>query len=203
VWKDLLLTRWFLLLVAPLYAVQLASLASSPPATALVMWMFTAILAFGPLAVEESQGTEALWNSLPVRRSDVVVARYLSALFGVVLGLVVAWAFARVPVAFCGLTFAWLTLVISLFLPCYFRCGIGRGIAVFALLSLGLLVVMAVVGGLILRHAGGPPEQAPELVASWIRARAAWIGAALALAMLPITAASAVLSVRFYERRDL
>ena len=66
VWKDLLSARWFLVAALPVYAIQLTGLAAVPPVFVLITALFTAVMAYGSLGIEEVQGTEALWRSLPV-----------------------------------------------------------------------------------------------------------------------------------------
>ncbi len=152
--------------------------------------------------------------SLPVSRATLVLGRYLSAFVAIALGLAV-WMgsgallsrnFAGADpnlsqwvsldgVAYCVI----LTLLVALFLPCYFRYGLGKGAAVFA------LSVMAL-GGI---HAGlrwivraAPGDVAPDLTAvdfdvARTLARLVWIAIVAAIAT-----GSAALSVRFHRQRE-
>ena len=75
VYKDLVAARWFLLAALPIYSLQLVTLDTSPPVALLFVLIFSALFAFGSIGVEETQGTEVTWCSLPVDRGTIVVAR--------------------------------------------------------------------------------------------------------------------------------
>ena len=95
VWKDVVAARRLLWLVIPLGGVQIAVVSFVPPIYVTAALIFSVLLAFGSIAVEESQRTELLWNSLPLSRGQFVAARYLTTLIGIVAGLAFSWALAQ------------------------------------------------------------------------------------------------------------
>jgi len=228
VWKDIVAARWFLIAALPLYAIQLATLGASPPALIVLTVLFTAVFAFGSIVLEEVQGTEILWCSLPLERREIVVARYLTVVLVTVAGLGMSFVLGRagprfVPVTGDGesvvqlgpLAYALIFFVIlgaaAVYLPCYFRLGAGRGLMLAGILALGLLVLASATGSLIVYLAGGPEAlQTARTPSSDEIARArAWLerwdgvlAVTVALVALLLAAASAVLSAGLYSRRD-
>ena len=227
VWKDLVVSGWFLLAVMPLYAMQLAGVAAVPPALLVVTALFTAALAFGPIGIEEVQGTETLWCSLPVSRREIVFARYAATLGGIALGLGTSWTVARAanalvasasrtasdvpaPGAYAGLLIVFL-LCAALYLPCYFRLGAGRGLMLCAVLMLGLVAIVSVLGWLAVRLGGGAEamealrEQDPARIAAareWLVRRGDLVAAALAAGAALLFGVSALVSAHYYVKRD-
>jgi ABC-type transport system involved in multi-copper enzyme maturation permease subunit len=227
VWKDVSAARWFLLLILPLFAVQLVGLATAPPAFIVVTLLFSALLAFGFVGIEEIQGTEALWCSLPVSRLDVVLARYLTTLLGTVVGLGISWAvgsfafgwMSRDPEgstvhieagAYASLFFL-IAVTAALYYPCYFRWGAGKGLQVFSMVVLGLVLVGAAGGSLLVSLTDGGPtlgdlsDPDPLLVAAvekWIERWSGVIAVGLTVVALLGTCVSAALSAWLYETRD-
>jgi len=208
VWKDVVVAGWVLLAALPLYAIQLAGAVAIPPVALLLTVVFTALFAFGSIVLEEIQGTETLWCSLPLSRADLVRGRYAATALGIVLGLVSSWGITRFA---SGLVFggsraeagplgsgAYLVLLAlflflgSLFLPCYFRFGAGRGLFVFGAVLFGLLVLCTALGSVIPRSA--------------VRALLSEHGSSLAVGGTALAAvafgASTALSVRLYAKRD-
>lgn len=224
VWKDVVAAYWVLPGAVVLYLVQLITTTGVPVALLAMTLVFTALFAFGPIGVDEIQGTEMLWCSLPVGRRDIVLARYLAVLLGILLGLAPSWLAARVALVWASpgaeagsvpvgagsyaALFCLLLLSATLFLPCYFRLGAGRGLLLFLVLALGGLVALSALGSAALYLAGGAdavealrradPAELYARAARW-RAAAAVAGPLVALALY---AGSATLSVRFYQQRD-
>jgi len=119
-------------------------------------------------AMEWHQETDRMLSSLPVRRTTVVFSRYLSSVMACgVAG--VAWistGYLLVPLlsplldgagyspgmwsTFEGILTFYTTagLLITLFLPMYFRFGLGRGATVFTASSLVLFVLATLRAGL-------------------------------------------------------
>jgi ABC-type transport system involved in multi-copper enzyme maturation permease subunit len=208
--KDLIVARWFLLAILVLYAAQLAAMTVAPPAAIVVTLIFTSVMAFGSLGIEESQGTEVTWCSLPVDRRQIVLARYSTTLLAITLGLGISWAASAGTL---GLTvqsaaFFLLTVMASLFLPCYFRLGLGRGLAAFAIVSLGILVLLAGAGALIsfLTDGSAFPDVSDEqwvaAAAAWLQRMAPFVAGTLVATALAVAAVSALLSARWYSARD-
>ena len=208
--KDLIVARWFLLVLLVLYAAQLATMTISPPAAMVVTMIFTSLMAFGSLGIEETQGTEITWCALPVDRRQIVLARYATTLLAIALGLGISWAISG---GVLGLTaqssaFFMLTVTASLFLPCYFRLGLGRGFAAFAIVMLGILVLFAGAAALIsfLTEGSAIPDMSDEqrvaAAEAWLQRMAPFVASGLVVTALAVAAVSALLSVRWYSARD-
>ena len=161
------------------------------------------------------QETDRMMSSLPLRRTTVVFSRYLAS--GLACGVAgVAWvSTGRIlaPVLDAGFTppAMWTTfegtltfflmsgLLLSLFLPLYFRFGLGKGALVFMGLSFGLYVLASVPSGIII------PGRALETVVGNLNGR---VGTGWALVLVlgglgAVVAGSGGLSARWFERRDL
>ncbi|MCP3978921.1 MAG: ABC-2 transporter permease [bacterium] len=211
--KDLHAARWWLALVLPLLAVQLLGVARVPPLFLAVSLLISGLLAFGAIVIEEYQGTEVLWCSLPVTRADIVWARYASTLLGAALGLGTSWAVGvatlrrlsserpaaplNVEPAAYAAALALILFVAALYLPCYFRWGAGRGLMAFSVVLLGFVVSLAL-GGWLAELLGGSREEIVAYLAAAGR-RAGYLAGAASLA---IFAVSAAVASRFYSMRD-
>ena len=178
VWKDIVAARLVLAIALPMYLLQLWSMRTVIPAYLIVVTVFGGLFAFGSIVLEETQRTERLWLSLPVSRSEIVLARYVSTSFGLALALVPAWLFARdfvLPLVAQLFVFA---LSASVFLPAYFRWGAGRALQISALAWLVISLPLGLAGS-------------------------AWWGPlfalALGLAALPVFALSGVVAAKLYE----
>ena len=232
IWKDFVAARrLLLLLVIPLGGVQLAVLASVPPIYPIAALSFAAVLAFGSIAVEETQRTELLWNSLPVTRGAFVTARYLVALIGMTFGLTFGWVIAQLTVrsisigglgaaTFTSFTahvlmYGMLVLAAAVFLPLHFRFGPGRAIMLFLAASVGAVVVISLVAQLIMSAKGYPspifdPETwrrtGPALSArfvEWVESRLGWLLSLFIACSILALGASWIIARRLYATRDL
>lgn len=115
-----------------------------------------AVAAYVPV-IEWYERTDAMLHSLPVERETVVAARHLCAILGMATAGIAWNATGRVlrPILYTGSSDPafWMTLEGSLtysiavavlavsFFPFYFRLGLGRGVAAFAVTTLALLTV--------------------------------------------------------------
>jgi hypothetical protein len=182
IWKDIAAARRLLLFGIPLGIVQLAVFASVGAFILPAALFVAAVLASGSIALEESQRTETLWNSLPVSRAQVVFARYVTVLLGILLGLGLAWAVGQVvgrlmaaaggvagspdtsmgitnpapfasPVAMVPL-FIVLVVTAALYLPFYFRWGAGRGAVILSAVGAGALLTITLVVQWLLGESG-------------------------------------------------
>lgn len=231
IWKDIVAGRRLLAVILPLGILQVATFALAGPLFLPAALAFTGLLAFGPIAMEELQGTERLWASLPVTRGQIVAARYLTALIGILAGLGSSWAAGRaivlLPVTSEGdpasvanhvtvaLMAAILLLAAAVYLPLHFKYGAGRGVVIYLGASVGFLLLLSVAGQLVLLAKGhsGPlldPEAwrtaGPELrekLAAWLEPRIpAILGMLVGLAAAAFVL-SALVSRKIYELRDL
>ena len=169
--------------------------------------------------IEWHQETDRMLSSLPVRRATVVYSRFLSSILATILAGV-AWVstgfllapffgsvldpgHSMIPIwtTFEGILgfFLVAVLLLCLFLPLYFRFGLGRAATLFVLLCFGLFAVVSLSVGLV---------QPGEMVRSHLTALAASVGPGLTLFLAlgglgAVVAASSRASVRWFERRDL
>jgi ABC-type transport system involved in multi-copper enzyme maturation permease subunit len=183
--------------------------------------------------IEWIQETDPMLHSLPVRRTAVVTARYLSALFAGVVACI-SWISAGLllrtfldptrgdPVLWMSpeglLTYSLAVSVsLALFLPLYFRFGLGRGISVFLVLGGFLLASLVALAGAGTGGEGGTlsgPAARPAFVtpAVLFRERASELMASLGpVSVLALVLAgagvllflSALLSTRWLQGRDI
>jgi len=231
VWKDVVAGGRLLAVVLPLGVLQVATFALTGPLFFVGAMMFTGLLAFGSIAIEEMQDTERLWASLPVTRGQIVAARYTTVLLGIATGLGSSWAAGRAA-AMLPITPEWdpaavanpgvlaamaaiLMLSAAVFLPLCFRFGAGRGVVIYLAVSVGFLLLVSVAGQVILLARGysGPlldPEAwktaGPELrekLAAWLTPRIPAILGLLVSFAAAAFALSALVSRKIYELRDL
>lgn len=213
--RDFRVVRWDLWLLAAIYAVMAIPASRHAQALFVVGVALAIVLVVAVPGLEWMFDTDRFVCSLPVSRATLVLGRYLSAFVAVALGLAVwmgsaallsrrfagadpnlsQWVSLDGAVAYCVI----LTLVVALFLPCYFRYGLGKGAAVFAV---GVMALGGVLAGLrwIVRAALGnvaPDLTAVDLDAARTLARFIWIAIVAAIAT-----GSAALSVRFHRRRE-
>jgi len=226
--KDLVAARWLLIILIPFYVLQLATFTYAAPLFLLATLVFTALLGFGSIGLEDHQNTETLWCSLPVDRREVVLGRYLSVLLGVTFGIVLSWLTNLIVAGLAGASarnsiifpdpwrhaalLVFMVLLAGVFLPCYFRFGASKGLAVFSALGIGALIVFSLPTQLAFYLAGhsrllADPELWRETAAKFSAAERARL-AHLVIGILALLASaaflvSAGLSIRFYEKRDL
>ncbi|MGW8264756.1 MAG: ABC-2 transporter permease [Longimicrobiales bacterium] len=196
--------------------------------------LLAATLAVYVPVVEWFQETDPMLHSLPIDRDAVVLARYLvAALAGTVAGII--WnAAGRILMPLLraggedpamwmtmegGLTFVLAVgLMAILFLPLYFRMGMGRGAVAFLGLSLGLFFLAYGTSGLAWGPAsglagsealaGGFPLVPPSaLIRSRVSALLGNMGLAGTLSLILVLLAAAFyasirLSQRWYRRRE-
>jgi hypothetical protein len=232
VWKDVVAARrLLLLLVIPLGVVQVAVMSFFPVIYGVAVLTFAALLALGSIAVEEAERTELLWNSLPVSRGQFVAARYLTALIGMVAGLGLGWGLAQAmarlassgadgPSAVLGLDahallFGVLACGVAVFLPLYFRFGVGRALLFFSAIAVATLLLVSLLADIILSAKGYPspvsdPEAwraaAPALMSGlteWIAPRFGRLLAVFVGAAVIVMGVSLAVSRRIYAVRDL
>jgi hypothetical protein len=213
-------------LVAPSYLVP-AMTASRAGGT--IFWVDVAFATAALVSLcllDARSGADRFVHSLPVTRTDVVRARYGTAvaLAVVVLAIGAATGMAR-AIATAPPGAAWprwfapdvglaylvvMTVIIAVYLPCYFRWGYGRGSVVAALLLAGLVIGGDVLGGeagllsgLAPRPAGLPRGLVVRAVVAMVDARGLAAAGVIALAgAAAMLAASAEVASRLYRRRE-
>ena len=182
--------------------------------------------------VEWMLDTDPMLCSLPVRRATIVRARYVAAVLagGVAVVLWTATGHLLGPLLDAGRTTApwWASfggiasfvvvvgVLAAIFLPLYFRFGLGRGAAVFAFTCLALLIgassLASLVGGGAAPAVGAAldggalvtPARSVRLAIGHLQASvgAGWTLALVLTGVAVGLTASAWQAVRAFERRD-
>jgi ABC-type transport system involved in multi-copper enzyme maturation permease subunit len=170
---------------------------------------------FSVFSLEEKYHAERYIASLPVKRRDVVFARYANTMVVIVVYFILAFlvniAFlivkftpARpIPLEYCAIVFAAACLTSAVCVPSFFRLGITRSRAVIML----VLVIPFMGYGLVMGF--GPsigllPAQASTATIPITSLPLRPLDSILmAVAALLVWAASIPLSVFLYSRRDL
>lgn len=114
-------------------------------------------------SLDEKYRTERFFASLPVRRSNIVLARYLEVVVIVALHLALAYAcnlviklagvqrFQITP-GYCAVALIIASLWISFSFPCYFKSGITKALKSLILLPIwafpGILIAALIIQGL-------------------------------------------------------
>jgi len=165
--------------------------------------------------IEWHQETDRMLSSLPLRRTTLVFSRYLSSILACGFAALAWVSTGRIlaPLLDAGFTTPamWTTfegiltfflmagIMLSLFLPLYFRLGLGRGASVFVGLSFCLFVLASLSSGLV-----APGHAMQTLVSNLIhRVGPGWVLFLILGGMGALMAASGRLSVGWFERRDL
>ena len=227
--KDFIAGRFFLAIGLAVYVLYAATSYQKPFGYFILNIAAVILLVLAPLVVDDKYRTDTLICYLPRSRSKVVLARYVMALIALLAGLGLHYGlgailsirveetgfrtlcgpqavlvFYIVPVAF-----------VSLYLPCFFRFGLGRGAFAFAILMIALAIfvtspllatdLLSANGGLVVtREMLQHPEMALVAVVDQV-AMAVGKGsfyAAVFVGSVAFVSASLALSVRFFERRD-
>ena len=214
--RDLRIVVWDLWLLAAIYAVMAIQASRHAQAFFVVGVALAAVLVVAVPAMEWMFDADRFVCSLPVSRARLVLGRYLSAFAAITVGLAVwmgsavllsrrfagadpklsQWVSLEGAVAYCVI----LTLLVALFFPCYFRYGLGKGAAVFALSVMALGGILAGLRWMARAALGDvPPDPTGvDLDAVLAIARLVWI-----VIVGGLTMGSAALSIRFYRQREL
>ncbi|MGD8376936.1 MAG: ABC-2 transporter permease [Acidobacteriota bacterium] len=229
VWKDVVAARLLLLAALPIYALNLAAMVSVPPIFVLISLLFSGALAFGSMVLDELGGTEPLWASLPVRRADIVFARYLTTIAGAALGLGISFGVERMVASFretAGSALAsaaghlvlllLLLLAAAVLLPLCLRLGPGNGSLAFSAIMVGGLLVLSLGGQGALwllgrsnplldpgLYQGAPRTEQVREMAVWLDRHGPMLLGLASLITATALAISAGIARRLYEARDL
>lgn len=227
--KDLIACRLFLAIALGMYVLWALCTYHQPLGYFVLNIAAIMVLALMPIVVDDKYRMETLVCFLPPSRSKFVLARYLTALLALIAGLSVHYGLGAIlsfgsqqsgfwtlcapqaVLAFCTLPVAF----ISLYLPCYFRFGLGRGTFVFAVLIIVLATLMtspllanellAADGGFVItRQMLQHPEQA---LIGFIDHVATAVGngrfyASVSIGNVALVTGSVALSIRSFNRRD-
>jgi hypothetical protein len=213
-------------LVAPSYLVPVMT---ASRAGGMIFWVnvvFATAALVSVCLLDARSGADRFVHSLPVTRTDVVRARYGSAVTlaivvlgigaaaGMALSTATAPSGANWPRWFApdvGLAYlVVMAVIIAVYLPCYFRWGYGRGSVVAAVVLAGLVIAGDVIGreaglasGLAPHPAGLPRGLVVRAVVAVADARGLASAGVVALAgAAAVLAASAAAASRLYRRRE-
>jgi hypothetical protein len=227
--KDLIACRLFLVFGLAIYALYAVSAYQQPLGYFMVNIGAIILLVMTPIVVDEKYRADTLVCYLPPSRSKVVLARYVMALIALLSGLGLHYGLGAIlsirfeetgfwtlcapqaVLAFCIVPVA----LVSLYLPCFFRFGLGRGSFVFVALiaALTILVTSPLVtidllsanGGFVLRR---EMIQHPELALVALidhvseAVSSGRFCAVVSIGSVALVSASLALSIRFFQRRD-
>jgi len=227
--KDLIACRLFLIIGLAIYVLYAMAAFQQPLIFFIMNIGATILLVLMPIVVDDKFRIDTLVCYLPPSRRTVVMARYVNALIALLGGLGLQYGFGAIlsvyfekqgfwtlcapqaVFAFCIVPVA----LVSLYLPCFFRLGLGRGTFVFAILIAVLTILMSspfFASGLLSGKGGF--ELTPELVqhpemafVALIDHIAASVGSArfytiTALSTVALVAVSVFVSIRFFQQRD-
>jgi hypothetical protein len=230
VMKDLRLVAPYLWLIVPVHALYSIQAFLNPE---LYFWMnLAAALAWtaAVTAIEWHLEADHFVAGLPVTRAAIVSARYASAVGGVAVGAVLFVLYGHATMAVASGRVAerwqaspsWATVdgvsaflfvgyvVVTAFLPFFFRWGLPRGAAIFTAAAAVVLSAGTMLARDAARASGGAVEaaSASQAVRGWLVGLSTsfgpWLaGVVLLLGAAALGAASVWLSIRFYERREL
>ncbi len=157
--KDVRLTRLFWLPALAVYALFHLIFTLSPAAYFFGHVFFALLLSIAVPGIEYMSRTDHISAALPVRRAEIVGARYLETLAVILVFLGLFLSYSRLvrviinvpglrnsplPTIHAGLAFCILTAVLaSLFFPFYFRSGMGKGLYGFSYTILFALIFSA------------------------------------------------------------
>lgn len=223
VWKDLLILKRFLWL-APLYGFFAFFAFSTMPdgglsaSTVAVTYMFI----LQAITQDDKNKSEIMLNSLPLGRRDIVLAKYLSVFLYAALGIL-SFLLAHGLVTVIGIPISIsqvsseeifgaliaMVVMISIYFPIYFKFGYLRSRMVGMILLMASFFLVPMVALIVHRFGGvnSPTWQSirvsTQKMAGWLQTQADWqIVSYLSAIALILMALSALLSLRFYTKRE-
>lgn len=231
--KDFRITRLFWLPAVFSYLVFLLTACEVTWLMLLVGIVLVLVLSSLILLIDDVHRSEVLYGALPVTRRDIVLARYLTV--GIITAICLALFYlgtAEIMALFgekgsylrplmsprTGLAFfASVGLSMSIFLPLFFRFGLGKAVLRFLIIVLGGSIVLTaflelfgpdLVALLNRGRDGAVTATGPALVPAFLSRIESLLGEIpFAAFVLTVTAAavavSARSSIRIYRRRDL
>lgn len=218
VWKDFLVLKrvlWY----APFYGIFMAFTLSSLNGGALTGATVgvTYLLMIQACARDDKNKSEIMLNSLPLRRRDIVLAKYLSVFPYAALGIlsfllgqgIVSVTGIHLPVnsvSWEGIVSALVSMIgmVSLYYPFYFKLGYLRSNMVGMIIFLACFFSVVALLGHGLQSIHNPfVENFIQNFGGWLQTQANWQIASYFLVLaLIMMAASFQLSLRFYNRRE-
>lgn len=229
--KDFRVGRRYLWLIVPIYLAYGAMFFLATNVFIFVNAIYIFFAAFGLVFLESKYKSDLLFCSLPMKRSVIVIGRYVNSVLIVVIGAAVCFAYGAIlyqvfPQAQTMFAFSsiiidvipftlWTLMALSLFYPFYYKLGLGKSAFAFSM-TIAALILIGIGSGAIVRLArtgsfeGYNSAVMFEAAASVLRAvesLSQQIGKLLsyltaAAVSAAILTASALLSIRFYADRD-
>ena len=224
VWKDLLIMKRYLWLVS-IYVLFALFVFRTMPGGALSAATVgaTYMLMVQVIIQDDLNKSEIMLNSLPLRRQDIVLAKYLSV-FLYATFVILSYLLAQGVVSVTGIpipisqislegisgALASMAVLISIYFPIYFKFGYLRSRMVGMILFLACLLFLPMAVDLTVHGLGGMSNPTLQNIVAitqefgnWLQTQADWQIASYLFALaLVLVAASAHLSLRFYTRRE-
>lgn len=229
--KDFKVGRRYLWLIVPFYIVYGAMFFLTTNVFIFVNALYIFFTAFGLVFLDSRYKSDLLYCSLPMNRSAIVLGRYVNSFLIAILGAGLCFAYgallyrvfpqARTMFKLSSIIIdiipfiLWTLVALALFYPFYYKLGLGKSAIAFSMttaviillgIGSGTLIRLIRTGNLhgyssteiidgltnILRATGGLSERIGPLSSYF---------AASAISAIILTV-SAILSIRFYSKRD-
>lgn len=145
---------------------SVVTVSSLNPLSMLFLYLFILSFIVNVFQLEEIYRTEIFYASLPVRRSDIVVARYIGA--ALITGIYILVIYCTnalmlclnirdvqpIPASYCVNVLLILALTTSITYPLYFRFGFTRAKAALMMLIMAAGVALGIRAGALIKNKG-------------------------------------------------
>ncbi|MEL7564154.1 MAG: ABC-2 transporter permease [Dehalobacterium sp.] len=214
IYKDILIQKKtvlfsFLYIIFIIFAFQKMGPAMFPAGIV----AFTYMLVLSACAYEDKNKADIMLNSLPISRSRVVLAKYLSVLVFLVIGIVcyvmvtfimqaTALPIKTYPVSLAGIlsTLLAVSLINGLYFPVFFKIGYTRSRIFNFLLFFGVFFGITILTDFIQEN---QESIFLQQIAGWFSAQSDIMIAVLMIAMISVVLLSSfTLSLIFYRKRE-
>lgn len=223
VWKDFLILKRYLWisLFYGFFAVLAFNFMNGGALSAATVGV-TYMLMAQSIAMDDKNKSEIMLNSLPLRRRDIVFAKYLSVFLYATLGIL-SFLLAQCVVTVIGISIpiSHITIegifgaliatvvLLSIYYPIYFKFGYLRSRWAGMILFFACFFFLPLAGDLIVNGLGGVNPALQNIAASlqrvdgWLQAQADWqIASYLLVLAFIFVFASVRLSLSLYTRRE-
>lgn len=174
------------------------------------------VLIAGAFMYDEKSRGDILINSLPLKRKEIVKARYLSLVVFSIIAVVLVYAAGTAvrlvgfPVSLASLNipelsiiFILLIFMFSIYIPIYFKYGYVKSRIVNLVLYITLFGVSGVITGVRKAIVENPKDSLTIKLLSILNNIPDWmIGPVILLVLLLLLLISMSLSIRFYAKRE-
>ena len=217
VWKDIIIlkkTLW----IAPAYGFLVVFVFNHMNGGALSAATVgvTYLLMIQACARDDKNKSEVMLNSLPLRRRDIVFAKYLSIFPYAALGIL-SFLLAQSVISLAGIPFTITKLslvgivgslvtmigMISFYYPVYFKLGFIRSNMVGMFLFFGYFFGVGLIGSGLQKVQNPGVRNMIQRFSNWLQPQSDWqIALYLITFALALLAASILLSLKFYSSRE-